>query len=43
MKKQSLEFVYLSSYVQLCCKRLHITRDEIVRATGMCNDKASAV
>ena len=43
MKKQSLEFVYLSNYLQQCCKRLHVTRDEIVRITGMCNDKASAV
>lgn len=43
MKKQEQEFVHLANYVQLCCKRLHVTRDEIVRATGMCNDKASAV
>lgn len=43
MKNQVQEFVHLSNYLQQCCKRLHVTRDEIVRATGMCSDKASAV
>ena len=41
MKEQ--EFIYLSSYLKHCSKRLQLTRDDIVRATGMCNDKASAV
>lgn len=43
MKNQTQEFAHLSNYLQQCCKRLHVTRDEIVRITGMCNDKASAV
>ena len=37
------EFIHLSSYLKYCCKRLQLTRDEIVRATGMCSDKASAI
>ena len=41
MKEQ--EFIYLSSYLKHCSKRLQLTHDDIVRATGMCNDKASAV
>ena len=41
MKEQ--EFIYLSSYLKHCCKRLQLTRDDIVRATSMCSDKASAV
>ena len=43
MKNQTQEFAHLSNYLQQCCKRLHVTRDESVRITGMCNDKASAV
>lgn len=43
MNNQTLEFVHLANYLQQCCKRLHVTRDEIVRTTGMCSDKASAV
>ena len=42
MKKQE-EFPHLSSYLKHCSKRLQFTRDDIVRATGMCSDKASAV
>jgi len=43
MNNQTFEFAHLANYMQQCCKRLHVTRDEIVRATGMCSDKASAV
>ena len=34
---------HLSRFVKQLSKQLHLTRDEIVRATGMCSDKASAV
>ena len=43
MKNQEEKFPHLSSYLKRCCKRLQLTRDDMVRATGMCNDKASAV
>ena len=43
MKNQAENFSHLSSYLKHCCKRLQLTRDDIVRATGMCSDKASAV
>ena len=36
-------FPHIASFIQRSCKQLHLTRDEIVRATGMGNDKASAV
>ena len=36
-------FPHIASVIQRSCKQLHLTRDEIVRATGMGNDKASAV
>lgn len=36
-------YPHLSHYLKRCCKQLQLTRDDIVRATGMCNDKASAV
>lgn len=36
-------YPHLSRFVKHSCKQLHVTRDEIVRATGMCSDKASAV
>ena len=36
-------FPHIASFIQCRCKQLHLTRDEIVRATGMGNDKASAV
>ena len=34
---------HLSRFVKQISKQLHFTRDEIVRTTGMCSDKASAV
>ena len=43
MKNQAENFSHLSSYLKHSCKRLQLTRDDIVRATGMCSDKASAV
>ena len=36
-------YPHLASFMQHSCKTLRLTRDEIVRATGMCSDKASAV
>ena len=37
------KFPHLARFMQHSCKQLHVTRDEIVRATGMCCDKATAV
>ena len=34
---------HLSRFAKQISKQLHLTRDEIVRTTGMCSDKASAV
>ena len=34
---------HLSRFVKQASKQLHLTRDEIVRTTGMCNDQVSAV
>ena len=34
---------HLSCFVKQASKQLHLTRDEIVRTTGMCNDQVSAV
>ena len=36
-------YPHLSHFVKQCSKQLQLTRDEIVRTTGMCSDKASAV
>ena len=36
-------FPHLARFMQHSCKQLHVTRDEIVRTTGMCCDKATAV
>lgn len=36
-------FPHLAAFIQQSSKKLHVTRDELVRATGMCSDKASAV
>lgn len=36
-------YPHLSRFVKQCSKQLQLTRDEIVRTTGMCSDKASAV
>ena len=41
MKKET--FPHIAQFIQHSCKKLQLTRDEIVRVTGMCNDKASAV
>ena len=41
MKKET--FPHIAQFIQHSCKKLQLTRDEIVRATGMCNDKATAV
>ena len=43
MKTQELQFPHLSAWVKRSSQQLHLTRDEIVRRTGMCSDKASAV
>lgn len=36
-------FPHLAAFIRQSSKKLHVTRDELVRATGMCSDKASAV
>ena len=36
-------YTHLSRFVKQISKQLHLTRDELVRTTGMCSDKASAV
>ena len=36
-------YPHLSRFVKQISKQLQLTRDEIVRTTGMCSDKASAV
>ena len=36
-------FPHLAAFIQQSSKKLHVTRDELVRATGMCSNKASAV
>ena len=36
-------YPHLSRFVKQISKQLHLTRDELVRTTGMCSDKASAV
>ena len=41
MKKET--FPHIAQFIQHSCKKLQLTRDEIVRVTGMCSDKASAV
>ena len=41
--KKEFEFPRLANYLKRCCQQFRLTRDEIVRMTGMCSDKASAV
>ena len=41
--KKEFEFPRLADYLKRCCQQFRLTRDEIVRMTGMCSDKASAV
>ena len=41
--KKDFEFPRLANYLKRCCQQFRLTRDEIVRMTGMCSDKASAV
>lgn len=43
MKNQEREYPHLSAWIKHTSRLLRLTRDEIVRSTGMCNDKASAV
>ena len=43
MKKQEREFLHLSAWLKRYCQQFRLTRDEIVRKTDMCSDKASAV
>ena len=43
MKNQEVNFPHLSSFIKRYSKQLQLTRDDLVRATGMCNDMASAV
>ena len=43
MKNQEREYPHLSDWIKHTSRLLRLTRDEIVRSTGMCNDKASAV
>ena len=40
---KTYQFPHLSAWVKRSCQQLHLTRDEIVRRTDMCSDKASAV
>ena len=37
------QFKFISAFMKRSCKLLNLTRDELVRTTGLCNDKASAV
>ena len=37
------KFTQLSAFIKRSSKLLNLTRDELVRTTGLCNDKASAV
>ena len=39
----TIEFPHLSAWLKRCSKQLHLTRDEIVRNTGMGSKNASAV
>ena len=34
---------FISAFIKRSSKLLNLTRDELVRTTGLCNDKASAV
>ena len=43
MNNQEVNFPHLSSFIKRCSKQLQLTRDDLVRATGMCSDMASAV
>ena len=37
------QFKFISAFIKRSSKLLNLTRDELVRTTGLCNDKASAV
>ena len=43
MNQQEVNFPHLSSFIKRCSKQLQLTRDDLVCATGMCSDMASAV